>query len=318
VIANEKLYVNRKEGFAGYGLKKDENVEYVSDCSDIDDVIVFRADGVFKVAKAAGKDFFGKDIIHIAVFRKNDENTLYNMAYHDGASGRAFVKRFNVIGITRDKEYNLTTGTHGSKVLWLSVNPNGETETVSVYLKFRPKVKKSVLEFDFSTISSTNRNSKGIILSRHPVQKILLKEQKINPLARINIWYEDSVNRLNSEKRGLFLGTFTQDDRILTITKSGCYKLYTTSLISHFDDDMLIIEKLNSEKVFTVVYYEGELKNYYVKKFTIEITDKKISFIGEHPESRLIALSVIPKSISGSRVSEHKQENTSQSDNRFD
>ncbi|MDP4267687.1 MAG: DNA gyrase/topoisomerase IV subunit A [Bacteroidota bacterium] len=294
VIANEKLYVNRKEGFAGYGLKKDENVEYVCDCSDIDDIIAFRADGVFQVTKVSDKAYLGKDIIYIAVFRKNDENTIYNMAYHDGATGRAFVKRFNVTAVTRDKEYNLTIGSKGSKVLWLSVNPNGETETVSVYLKYRPKIKKSVLEFDFSSISVTNRNSKGIILSRLPVQKIILKEQKINPHARINIWYEDSVNRLNDEKRGTFLGTFTQEDKIITITKSGCYKLYNTSLFSHFDDDILIIEKFKPEKVYTVVYYEGELKNYYVKKFTVEATDKKVFFIGEDKNSKLLAISSIP------------------------
>lgn len=288
-VANEKLYVNRKDGFAGYGLKKDE---YVCDCSDLDDIIVFRQDGTFTVSKVQEKGFVGENIIHIDVFRKGDERTVYNMIYQDGAFGHIMVKRFSVTGVTRDKIYDLTKGTKGSKVLYFSANPNGEAEIITVFHKPKPKLKKLNFDFDFAEIAIKGRSSMGNILTRNAVRKISKKGEGVSTLGARKIWFDDTVKRLNTEQRGIFLGEFKGSDKILTITKSGGIRLYNFDLSNHFDDDLLIIKKYNPEKVVSAVYVDGETQKHYLKRFQIEDTDKKVSLLDEHPETQLISLSL--------------------------
>jgi topoisomerase IV subunit A len=283
--ATLKLYVNRAEGFAGTSLKKDE---YVGDCSDIDDIIVFREDGSCIITRAVEKVFIGENVVHIDVFKRNDERTIYNMAYQDGRSGAAYVKRFAVMGITRDKEYILTKGKPGSKVLYFTANPNGESEVVKVFLKPKPKLKKLVFDFDFGSLAIKGRNSQGNILSKHSVRKIVQEEKGLSTLGARSIWYDDSVKRLNADQRGLFLGEFKEDDKILTLMASGHYKLMNFDLSNHFDEDMLHIEKFNPRKAVSAVYYHGEKSTYYLKRFFIELTDKKTDFIGDVAGSILV------------------------------
>ncbi len=290
--ASQKLYVNREEGFAGSSLKKDE---YVCDCSDIDDVIVFRSDGIFLVTKISTKTFVGKSIIHIDVFKKNDDRTIYNMIYRDGRRGKIMVKRFPVKGITRDKEYNLTKGTEGTKVLYFTANPNGEAEIVKVNLKPKPKLKKLAFEYNFSNLTIKGRNSKGNILTRHIVKNILQREEGISTLGARDIWYDDIVKRLNTEQRGEYLGAFKSDEKILTIMQNGTYKLVNYDLSTHFDEDMIRIEKFNPDKIISVVYLEGKQKKYYIKRFQIDQQSngsKKVNFIGEHPDAELMNISL--------------------------
>jgi len=286
--SNQKLYVNRIEGFAGIGLKKDE---FVCDCSDIDDIIVFREDGTFLVTKVVDKVFVGENIIHIDVFRKNDERTIYNMVYQDGKNGGAYVKRFAVVGITRDKEYPLTKGTPGSKVLYFTANPNGEAETIKVILKPRPKLKKPGFDFDFSTLAIKGRSSLGNTLTKYPVKKVTQGEAGVSTLGARDIWYDDSIRRLNTEGRGRLLGAFSGDNKIITLMQSGHYRLFNYDLSNHFDEDMVIIEKFDASKPITAVYYNGEKKFYYLKRFLPEITDKKTEFIGDEAASKLILVS---------------------------
>jgi topoisomerase-4 subunit A len=286
--ANQKLYVNRKEGFMGTGLKKDE---FVCDCSDIDDVIVFRENGLCTVNKVSEKSFVGENIIHIDIFRKNDDRTIYNMVYQDGKYGKVFVKRFAVMGITRDKEYDLTQSKDGSRVLYFSANPNGEAEIVKITLKAKAKLKKQVFEFDFSTLAIKNRNSMGNTLTKHAVRKIEKKEDGISTLGARDIWYDDSIKRLNTESRGSYLGAFMGDDRILTLMRSGHYRLYNFDISNHFDDDLLIIEKYDPEKIITVVYYNASKQDYFVKRFIAELSDKKNSVLGDNEGDNLIFIS---------------------------
>ena len=285
IATNQKLYVNREEGFAGTGLKKDE---FVCECSDIDDIIVFRGDGTFIVTKVADKVFVGNDIIHINVFFKNDDRTIYNMIYQDGLRGNVMMKRFAVTGVTRDKEYNLTKGTKGSKVLYYTVNPNGEAEIVTVYLRPKPKLKKLSFDMDFSQLAIKGRNSIGNILTRHSVRKIVLKGEGVSTLGDLDIWYDDTVMRLNTEKRGKYLGAFGGDDKILTIMASGEFKLLGFDLATHFDEDMLIIEKYDPRIIVTAVYWDAESQLNYVKRFDLDGITKRSNFIGENPESKLL------------------------------
>jgi topoisomerase IV subunit A len=284
VVANEKLYVNRAEGFAGFGLKKDE---YVCDCSDIDDIIVFREDGTMTVSKIADKAFVGKGIIHIGVFRKNDERTIYNMIYQDGPRGKVFVKRFPVSGVTRDKNYDLSRGNKGSKVLYFTANPNGESEVVTVNLKPLPNLRKLQFDIDFAEIEIKGRGAVGITVTKFPVKKIVLKEKGLSTLGARSIWFDDVVQRLNADGRGTYLGEFSGDDKIIAFTQSGHYRLYNFDLNNHFDDDMVLIEKFNPEKVMAAVYFDGEKKEYVVKRFIPETSDKKTLFISEFEGSRL-------------------------------
>ncbi len=287
-VANERLYVNREDGFAGTGLKKDE---YVCDCSDIDDIIIFREDGTCMVTKVADKVFVGKNIIHIDVFRRNDERTIYNMIYRDGRGGKNFVKRFAVVGVTRDKEYNLTKGSEGSKVLYFSANPNGEAEIVRVNLKPRPKMKITAFDFNFSELAIKGRNSLGNTLTKYVIKKIVKKEEGISTLGAMDIWYDESVKRLNAEGRGKHLGAFRGDDKILTIMQSGEYKLTGFDLTTHFDEDLIDIAKFNPSIIISAVYLEGSFNYYYLKRFVVEETDKKTLFISESQGSKLITFS---------------------------
>lgn len=285
---NQKLYVNRAEGFVGYGLKKDE---YICDCSDIDDIIVFRKDGTFKVVKIGEKVFVGKDILYINVFRKNDERMVYNMAYLDGDSGYTMAKRFQVLGITRDREYDLTKGAKGSKSLYFSANPNGEAETVNLQLTPGSKAKIKAFDFDFATLDIKGRQSQGNIVTKHPVRKIVLKSAGISTLGGLNLWYDESIGRLNTDQRGKALGNFAATDHLLVITKNGQYELTSFELTNRYEpENLILIEKFNPEKVLSVVYYEGEYKNYFVKRFKIETSTigKTFSFVGEHKDSKAL------------------------------
>lgn len=289
-VANAKLYVNRKEGFVGTSLKKDE---YVCDCSDIDDMIIFLEDGRYMVTKVSDKVFVGKNILHVGIFKKNDSRTIYNVVYRDGRNGRYMVKRAAIPGVTRDKEYNFTVGTPGSKIVYLSVNPNGEAETVKVVLKPRPRLKNQVFEFDFSTLAVKGRHSRGNTLTKYPVQKISLKEKGISTLGGRKIWFDEDVFRLNADGRGKYLGEFSGDDHILVIRKNGSFRTTNFDLSNHFEEDVYLVEKFIPDIVYSAVYFDGEKEFYYVKRFVFELSDKLQSFIGDHPDSRLIRLTQV-------------------------
>ncbi|BCY28617.1 DNA gyrase/topoisomerase IV subunit A [Flavobacterium okayamense] len=284
VLRNTKLYVNREEGFIGTSLKKDE---YVADCSDIDDVIVFLRDGKMIITKVDDKKFVGKDIIHIAVFDKNDKRTIYNMIYRDGKSGASFVKRFNVSGVTRDKEYDLTQEKPGSQVLYFSANPNGEAEVVTILLRQVGSVKKLKWDVDFAEILIKGRGSKGNTVSKYPIKRIELKEKGISTLRPRKIWFDDTVQRLNVDGRGELLGEFKPNDRLLIINQSGKVKTIIPELTTHFDDDMIVLEKWKPSKPISAIYYDGEKDRYYVKRFVIENENKEEIFISEHEKSQL-------------------------------
>jgi len=284
--ATQKLYVNRAEGFAGSGLKKDE---YVCDCSDIDDIIVFREDGTFIVTRVVEKVFVGKNVIHIDIFKKNDNRTVYHAAYQDGRLGVVYVKRFSVTGIVRDKEYLITKGTAGSKIIYFTANPNGESEIIKVSLKAKARLKKLNFDFDFSTLAIKNRSSQGNVLSKNPVKKIMQAEKGYSTLGARNIWYDDSVMRLNTDQRGMYLGAFKEDDRILALTKSGFYRLMSFDLSNHFEEDMMLIQKFNPDKPLTVLYYSEQKLGYFVKRFVPELSDKKVSMFPEEEGNRFVA-----------------------------
>ena len=284
IVSNKKLYVNREEGFAGYGLKKDE---FVQDCSEISDIIVFRRDGVMLVSKASDKHFFGKDILHIAVWKKGDKRTIYHMIYQDGSTGASYMKRFNVTSITRDKEYDMTKGTKGSKVHYFTANPNGEGEIVQVALRPRPSIKKLKIDIDFAELIVKGRASNGNRVTKNLISKVTQKEQGDSTLSARKLWYDDIVRKLNLEGRGEYLGDFKGDDRILMITQAGEYRLYPFDLNIHFADDMIHIEKWNPDKPMSVIYWDGDKEYYYVKRFLLEDSDKPVVFISEHPKSHL-------------------------------
>ncbi|MDR0619491.1 MAG: DNA gyrase/topoisomerase IV subunit A [Bacteroidales bacterium] len=285
--SNQKLYVNREEGFIGTGLRKDE---YVGDCSDIDDIIAFKKDGTFVVVRVADKVFVGKDIIHVAVFKRNDERTIYNMAYQDGKDGNVFVKRFAVKGVTRDKEYNLTRGLNGSKVLYFTANPNGEAEVIRVYLKPKPKLKKTQFDYDFKQLAVKGRDAMGNILSRNSIKKIILEDEGISTLGARRIWYDSTVQRLNVDEHGTLLGEFRGNDKILTLMDSGAWRLTGFDLSLHFDNDMSWIGKHYPDRIITAVYRERKTGILFIKRFLIEDSDKRVSFIEEN-EAELVTYS---------------------------
>jgi len=286
VIANEKLYVDRIEGFLGTSLKK---AEYICDCSDMDDVIVFRKDGTYIVSKVSEKAFIGKNILHVAIFKKNDNRTIYNVVYRDGKNGFVYMKRIAVTGVTRDKEYDLTQGTPGSRIMYFSENPNGEAEVLRVTLKPKPRIKKLIFEVDFSELAIKGRASMGNILTKFEIHKIALKEKGISTLGGRKIWFDEDVRRLNSDNRGRYLGEFTGDDMIFVIYKNGEYLICNFDLSNHFNDGILLIEKFNPGKVLTAVYFDAEQGFYYVKRFQIDESQKEAGFIGEFPENRLVS-----------------------------
>ena len=284
VLRNTKLYVNREEGFVGTALKKDE---YVADCSDIDDIIVFLREGTMMVTKVSDKAFVGKDIIHVAVFDKNDKRTIYNMVYRDGKSGPSYIKRFNVSGVTRDKAYDLTNGTKGSQILYFSCNPNGEAETITILLRQIGTIKKLKWDMDFADIAIKGRASKGNTVTKYPIKKIELKEKGISTLKPRKIWFDDTVQKLNVDERGELLGEFRPNDRLLIINQSGKLKTIVPELTTHFDEDMVVLEKWIPNKPISVIYFDGEKERYFVKRFLVENEGKEEVFISEHPNSQM-------------------------------
>lgn len=288
VVANEKLYINREEGFIGTALKKDE---FICECSDIDDVIVFRKDGSYYVTKVADKIFVGKDVLHVNVFKKNDKRTIYNVVYRDGRYGSYFVKRFFVTGTTRDKQYNVTKGTAGSKVVYFSANPNGEAEVIKVCLKPKPGMKKLVFDYDFAQLAIKGRDSQGNLLSKNDIHKINLVQKGISTLGGRKIWFDEDVFRLNTDERGKYLGEFQGEERILVVHKNGTYYTSDFDLANHYDENYLLIEKFDPHKLWSAAFFDAEQGFYYLKRFKFEETSKLTSFIGEAEGSRLMAVS---------------------------
>ena len=283
VEANQKLYINRTEGFIGTGLKKDE---FVCNCSDIDDVIIFYKDGKYKVIRVAEKVFVGKNVLHLQVFKKNDKRTTYNVIYRDGKQGYYFIKRFNIPTLTRDKEYDLTQGNPGSKVMYFTANPNGEAETIKITLEPSPTLKNIFLVRDFSKVLIKGRTSKGNILTKKPVHRIGLKSHGHSTLGGRKVWYDPDVNRLNYDEHGILLGEFYDDDSILVVLKNGEFYLTNFDVNNHYEDSILRIEKYDDQKVWTAVLYDGDNEGYpYIKRFLMEGMKKHQSYIGENPNS---------------------------------
>ena len=284
VIRNSKLYVNRKEGFIGTALKKDE---YVTDCSDIDDIICFTADGKMMVTKVDTKTFIGKDIIHVAIFKKKDKRTIYNMIYRDGKGGASYIKRFSVTSVTRDREYDLTQGKKDSKVHYFTANPNGEAEVVTIFLRQVGSIKKLKFDVDFADMLIKGRNVKGNIVTKYAVKRVELKEEGVSTLKPRRIWFDETVKRLNVDERGELLGEFRGEDRILIITHDGTAKTIIPELTTRFDEEMVVLEKWVPKKPISAIYWEPEKERFYVKRFLIENPDKEEKFISEHENSYL-------------------------------
>ena len=287
VEANEKLYINRQEGFIGYGLKKDE---YVCNCSDIDDVIIFYRNGTYKIVRIAEKMFVGKDILYVNVFKRNDVRTIYNVIYRDGKVGYNYIKRFAVTGITRDKEYDLTKGTEGSRILYFSANPNGEAETVKVILKPKARQKLLVFEKNFSDIAIKGRGSQGNILTKADIHKISLKQRGSSTLGGLQVWFDRDILRLNYDGRGEELGEFHSDDQILVVLNNGDFYTTNFDLSNHYEQNILVIEKYQPGKTWTAIVYDADQKYYYLKRFLMEASARKQSFLGENPKNRLMLL----------------------------
>ena len=283
VLANEKFYVNRAEGFIGTSLKKDE---YVFDCSDIDDIITFQKDGTMKVVKVEAKTFIGKNIEHVGIFKKGDKRTVYNMIYREGKDGPYYMKRFSVTGVTRNTDYKLASDKKGSEMLYFSANPNGEAETVTVLLKPNSRVRKSKIDIDFSELAIKGRDSRGNLVTKYAVKKVDLKEEGVSTLAPRKIWFDEAVRRLNADGRGTLLGSFKGDDKILTINQNGEAKLVSFDLSNRFDDEYLILEKWNPEQAVSCIYFDGEKGIYFIKRFLLENTTNVQTFMpSEHPKS---------------------------------
>lgn len=291
VVANQKLYVNYKEGFAGYDLKRDEDAQYVCDCSDIDDVIVFFKNGKYIINKVSEKAFFGKNIEYINVFKRNDSRTVYNLIYRDGKNGPIYMKRFSVTAITRDREYDATKGSEGSAILYFSSNPNGECEILKIFFKPRPRMKKLIEELDFSSLTIKGRQSQGNLLSRHAIHKIVVKERGVSTLGGLKVWLDTAICKLNTEERGIYLGEFSGDDKILVITKNSQYYTTNFDLVNRYEGDIELIQKYNPQTIFSVLYFDGELQLYYIKRFSFEPTANPERYIDEHPNSVVVAFS---------------------------
>jgi len=291
-VANQKLYVDKKEGFVGTALKKDEGVEYACDCSDLDEIIVFHENGTFSISKVADKHFVGKNILHVEVFKRGDDRHIYNLVYTNGSNGPAMVKRFAIGGVSRDKEYDLTKGKAGSKVIYFTSNPNGEAEVIRVKLKPKPKLKKKEFDFDFSQLAVKSRSAMGNILTRYPVSRIDMSQKGVSTLSAINVYYEESVMRLNNDGRGQLLGAFKEDDKILTVYKSGWYRITGFEISTHFEDDLLYIRKWNKNLMITVVYHQKKEDKYYLKRFPADHTIKKTDFIPDDGTCKILGISI--------------------------
>jgi topoisomerase-4 subunit A len=291
VANNQKLYVDKKNGFVGYGLKKDENVEMVAECSDIDDVIVFLQDGRCRVVKIADKTFVAKDIIHAEIFYKDDERKVYNLVYLDGETGTSYVKRFQMGGVTREKDYDLTKGSKGSKILYFTANPNGEAEIITVQLTAGSSAKNKIFDFNFAELDIKGRSSQGNILTKYPIKQIKLKVTGVSTLGGQELYYDETIGKLNKEKKGKLLGTFTGDDKILVITKDGSYELTSYELTNRYQpDEVAWITKFNPDDIISAVHYIGDQQLYFVKRFKVETTTvgKKFNFISDSPNSKLL------------------------------
>ena len=290
--ANQKLYINRTDGFLGTGLKKDE---FVCNCSDLDDIIIFYKDGKYKVIRVAEKVFVGKGILHVSVFKKSDSRTIYNTVYRDGKKGWCFIKRFNVTSLTRDKEYDLTQGTPGSRVMYFSANPNGEAEIIKVTLDPNPKLKKIFVDKDFSEVMIKGRASKGNLLTKFPVHRIGLKSHGHSTLGGRKVWYDPDVNRLNYDEHGRLLGEFFDEDQILIVLKNGDYYLSNFDLNNHYEANILRIEKYDADKIWTAILYDADNQGYpYIKRFQMDASKKKQNWLSDNPESQLILLTDTP------------------------
>lgn len=290
--ANEKLYINRQEGFVGTGLKKDE---FVCNCSDIDDIILFYRDGKYKVTKVADKIFVGKNVIHVQVFKKNDTRTTYNIVYRDGKQGGYYIKRFNITAVTRDKEYDATQGKPGSRIVYFTANPNGEAEVIKVTLDPNPKLKKIFIEKDFSDVIIKGRGSKGNLVTRNPVHRIGLKSHGHSTLGGRKVWFDPDVNRLNYDEHGQLLGEFNEDDSILVVLANGEFYLSNFDTNNHYEDNIVRIEKWNKEKVWTAVLYDADNQGYpYLKRFCMEANKRHQNYLGDNPASRSVLLTSHP------------------------
>jgi len=312
VIRNTKLYVNRIEGFVGTSLKKDE---YLTDCADIDDIIVFTKDCKMIVTKVDSKTFVGKDIMHVAVFKKKDKRTVYNMIYKDGAKGGAYVKRFSVTSMTRDREYDLAKGKKGSTVFYFSANPNGEAEMVTIYLRAIGNIKKLKFDLDFAEILIKSRTAKGNLVTKHAVRTIDLKEKGVSTLKPRKIWFDDTVNRINTDERGELLGEFKGEDRLLIVTGQGVARTISPDITAHFPDDMIALEKWIPEKPLSAVYWDGNKERYYVKRFLIENPEKDEEFITDHPDSQLEIISTDYRPVI--EIAFYKERNKDQKENEI-
>lgn len=291
VSNNAKLYANKAEGFVGMALKKDDNGEFICECSDLSEIIVFNKDGKYRVTKVADKAFFGKDIIHVAVFNRGDTRMTYNAIYKDGKSSVYYAKRFAITGITRDKEYDLSMGTPGTSVLWFTANRNAEAESVRIYLRPRPKLKKLILDYNFAELGIKGRSSRGNVVSKNPIKSITQTSKGVSTIGGKDIWFDDDIQRLNEDSRGTYLGQFGTNDKVLAIFKDGTYYTTPTDLSSRYQGELLRIEKLDKNKVWSALYYDGEAKSFYVKRFSFEVSDNNpMSFVSDSKDSRFVGL----------------------------
>ncbi len=289
---NAKLYANKAEGFVGIGLKRDDNGEYICDCSDLSEIIVIGKDGKYIITKVTDKAFFGKNLLYVGVFHRNDSRTIYNVIYREGKTSVSYAKRFAITSVTRDKEYDITTGAPGSSILWFTANHNGEAESVRIYLRPRAKLKKSTMEYDFSTLAIKGKTSRGNLVSKNPIQRIQLKSKGISTISGKDIWYDADIQKLNEDGRGQYLGQFETDDKVLAIFKNGTF--YTTSfdLVNKYQGDVLKIEKFDPNKTYTALYWDASVKAFYVKRFSFVLSDNTpVSFIAEGRSSYLVDIS---------------------------
>ena len=292
VSNNAKLYANKAEGFVGIALKKEDNAEYICDCSDLSEIIVIHKDGKYKVTKVSEKAFLGKDILYVGVFDRNDQRTIYNVIYREGKTALSYAKRFAVTSVTRDKEYDITQGTPGSQILWFTVNHNGEAEIVRIHYRQRPKLKKLTEDYDFSDLLIKGRSARGNLVSKNPINKIVLRAKGISTIGGKDIWFDEDIQRLNEDGRGLHLGQFNTGDHILAIFKDGTYYTTTFDLSNRYQGELLKIEKLDVNKVYTVLYYDKSVSSFYVKRFSFEVSDNTpVNFISDSKGSYLVEIS---------------------------
>ena len=289
---NAKLYANKADGFVGIALKKEDNAEFICDCSDLSEIIVIHKDGKYVVTKVTEKAFFGKDILYVGLFDRNDQRTIYNVIYREGKTAVSYAKRFAVTSVTRDKEYDITQGTPGSQILWFTVNHNGEAETVKIYYRQRPKLKKLIDEYDFSQLLIKGRASRGNLVSKNPINKIQLKSKGVSTIGGKDIWFDEDIQRLNEDGRGLHLGQFNTGDHILAIFKDGTYYTTTFDLSNRYQGELLKIEKLDVNKTYTALYYDKSVSSFYVKRFSFDVSDNTpVTFISDSKGSYLVELS---------------------------